>query len=194
MVATTTPEPQTTNITCESCDVELPLLTTSQLDQASLWVCANCGANQIAFPDVDLLPEFGSLVRIHEEQFDTSDAPGIPAHIRVHLASIANRAVPQDVVNRRRSARVVNPMMISVIELDTSFVIAGKGLSVIMTDVSSEGAGLAMTDGTTAPYLALHIPSSSAKPIQIIARVVRQQALIPPYVAVGCEFMFRLGS
>lgn len=192
--APNTSETLVSNITCESCAEELPLYSSNHLEQSSLWVCTNCGANHIAYADADLLPEFSSLVRIHEQQFETSDAPGIPAHIRVHLASIANRAVPQDVMNRRRSARVVNPLMVSAIEMDNNFVVTGKALTVIMTDVSREGVGLALAEGTEATFLALQFPSCDKQVIQVIARVVRQQALISPYVAVGCEFMFRLGS
>ncbi len=196
MAVTTAPnnsDSLVSNIFCEHCTLEMPLLSSDQLDQSSLWVCASCGADHLAYADADLLPEFSSLVRIHKKQFETDDSPGIPAHIRVHLASIANRANPQE-VNRRRSVRVVNPLMLSAIEMNKEFHLLGGALNVIMTDISREGVGLALTDGTKAPYLALKFPPRGEQEIQVVARVVRQQPLIPPYVAVGCEFMFRLGS
>lgn len=187
-------EAAVSSITCEKCSRELPLLSSNQVEKSSLWVCVSCGASHLGCADGDLLSEQSSLVRIHEEQFETGDSAGIPAHIRVHLASIANRAVPQDAMNRRRSARVVNPLMVSAIELDNNFVVMRDALRIIMTDVSREGIGLALTEGTEAPYLALQFPPREGQAIQVVARVVRQQALIPPYVAVGCEFMFRFGN
>lgn len=189
-------DPKITQIVCKHCDLELPLYTTSDMDRASIWLCASCNSFHLAYADPKLLPESGEWVRLQEQHFVAKDAQTIPFHMRAQLASIVQRTALQNPlrVDRRRSPRIANPMMITGVEMDDNFIVQNRAINLMMVDVSREGIGLALVDGTKAPYLALQLPSPKDDMIQVVARVVRQHELMLPYVNVGCEFVTRLGK
>jgi hypothetical protein len=134
------------------------------------------------------------LVRLHDQYFDVSEIPEIPMHIRRHIASQASRSSLPAHMDKRRSERVYNSMMIQAVEMDRDYVLHGNAMKVILNNISRDGAGLAIPNTLTNDFLALKIPVTGGSAIQIIARVCRQRELSSPFLEVGCEFVTRLGN
>lgn len=181
-------------IECVNCVKTLPLRISSDLEQSSVWICAGCGVSFVGLAHPKLLERQGRLVRLHDQYFDDSDTPDIPLHIRRHIASQSTRSLLPAHLEKRRSERIYNSMMIQAVEMDHDFVLHGKALKVILTDISREGVGLALPNAITNDFLAIKFPVTSGSTIQAIVRVCRQRELSPPFQEVGCEFVTRLGN
>jgi ribosomal protein L37AE/L43A len=181
-------------IECVNCVKTLPLRLSRELDQSSVWICAGCGVSFVGRADSELLERQGRLVRLHDQYFDDSDAPDIPMHIRRHIASLATRSSLPAHLEKRRSERVYNSMVIQAVELDRDFVLQGKAMKIILTDISREGVGLAIPQPLQHDLLVIKFPISSGSSIQAIVRATRQRELSPPFLEFGCEYVTRLGN
>lgn len=181
-------------IECVNCVKTLPLRLSRDLEQTSVWICAGCGVSFVGLIDPEMLERNGRLVRLHDQYFDDSDCPDIPMHIRRHIASLATRSLLPPHLEKRRSERVFNSMVIQVVELDEEFILRGPAQKVVLTDISREGVGLGIPQELTHPYLAIKFPVTTGSAIQAIGRVSRQRDLSPPFIEYGCEFVTRLGN
>ncbi len=181
-------------IDCVNCVKTLPLRISRDLEHTSVWICAGCGVSFVGLAHPELLEHHGRLVRLHDQYFDVSGVPDIPAHIRRHIASQASRSSLPAHLEKRRSERVYNSMMIEAVEMDGDFVLRGKAMKVILSDISREGAGLALPHEITHEYLVIKIPVGGGSTIQAIGRICRQRELSSPFLEVGCEFVTRLGN
>jgi hypothetical protein len=183
-----------TQIECVNCVKSLPLRLSRDLEQSSVWICAGCGVSFVGLAHPELLERQGRLVRLHDQYFDDSDVPEIPMHIRRHVASLATRSLLPAHLEKRRSERVYNSMVIQAVEMDQDFVLHGKPMKVILTDISREGVGLAIPQQLSRNLLAIKFPVTSGSAIQAIVRVSRQRELSPPFYEIGTEFVTRLGN
>jgi ribosomal protein L37AE/L43A len=181
-------------IECVNCIKTLPLRISRDLDQASVWICAGCGVSFVGLADRELVERNGRLVRLHDQYFDDSECPDIPMHIRRHIASLATRSLLPAHLEKRRSERVYNSMVIQAVELDEDFILRGPAKKVVLTDICREGIGLAIAQEFTHKYLAIKFPVTLGSAIQAIVYVARQRDLSPPFIEYGCEFLTRLGN
>lgn len=181
-------------IECVNCVKSLPLKISRELERASVWICAGCGASFVGVAHAELMERQGRLVRLHDQYFDDSESPDIPLHIRRHIASQSTRSPLPAHLEKRRSERIYNSMVIQAVELDDQFVLQGKAMKVILTDISREGVGLAIPRPTDQKYLAIKFPITLGSSIQAIVRTCRRRELSPPFVEYGCEFVTRLGN
>jgi hypothetical protein len=181
-------------IQCVNCIKTLPLSISQDLNQAAVWVCAGCGVSFVGLPDSELLERQGRLVRLHDQYFDDSDCPDIPLTIRRHIASLATRSSLPAHLEKRRSERVYNSMIIQAVEMDENYILQGPAKKVILTDISREGVGLAIPYGLSCRSLAIKFPITTGSSIQAIVRIIRQRDLSPPFIEYGCEFVTRLGN
>ncbi len=181
-------------IECVNCVKTLPLRISRDLENSSVWICAGCGVSFVGLPHAEQIERQGRLVRLHDQYFDDGDIPDIPLHIRRHIASLSTRSSLPAHLEKRRSERVYNSMVIQAVEMDEDFVLQGKALKVILTDISREGVGLAIPDVPSHVYLAIKFPVTMGSSIQAIVRIVRQRELSPPFVEFSCEFVTRLGT
>jgi ribosomal protein L37AE/L43A len=181
-------------IECVNCVKSLPLRLSRELDQSSVWICAGCGVSFVGLADPELIERQGRLVRLHDQYFDDSDIPDIPMHIRRHIASLATRSSLPAHLEKRRSERVYNSMVIQAVELDNDFLLQGKAMKIILTDISREGVGLAIPQPLQHELLAIKFPITSGSSIQAIVRATRQRELSPPFLEIGCEYVTRLGN
>ena len=181
-------------IECANCVKTLPLRISRDLEQSSVWICAGCGMSFVGLAHAESLERQGRLVQLHDQCFDVNEVPDIPLHIRRHIASQVSRSSLPAHLEKRRSERVSNSMMIQAVAMDRDFVLHGNAMKVILNDISREGAGLAIPNTLTKDFLALKIPVTGGSAIQIIARVCRQRELSSPFLEVGCEFVTRLGN
>lgn len=181
-------------IECVNCVKSLPLRLSRELDQSSVWICAGCGVSFVGLADPELLERQGRLVRLHDQYFDDTEIPDIPMHIRRHIASLATRSTLPAHLEKRRSERVYNSMVIQAVEMDNDFVLQGQAMKIILTDISREGVGLAIPQPLQHELLAIKFPISSGSSIQAIVRATRQRELSPPFLEIGCEYVTRLGN
>ncbi len=180
-------------IDCVNCVKSLPLRISRDLEQSSVWICAGCGVSFVGLAHPELEHQ-GRLVRLHDQYFDDREVPDIPLHIRRHIASQATRSLLPPHLEKRRSERIYNSMMIQAVEMDRNFLLQGPAMKVILTNISREGVGLAIPNAITHAFLAIKFPVTSGSAIQAIVRVCRQRELSSPFFEVGCEFVTRLGN
>lgn len=183
-----------TLIECVNCVKTLPLCLSRDMDQSSVWICAGCGVSFVGLADPDLLERQGRLVRLHDQYFDDSELPDIPMPIRRHVASQATRSLLPAHLEKRRSERLYNSMVVPAVQMDKKFVLRGQTMKAILTDISREGVGMAIPQGLEYDHLAVKFPVTSGSPIQAVVRVVRKRELSPPFIEIGCEFVARLGN
>jgi hypothetical protein len=181
-------------VQCVNCIKSLPLMISQDLDQAAVWICAGCGVSFVGLPDTELLERQGRLVRLHDQHFDDSECADIPLTIRRHIASLATRSALPAHLEKRRSERVYSSMIIQAVEMDDNFILQGSAKKVILTDISREGVGLAISQELDSRNLAIKFPITTGSSIQAIVRVARQRELSPPFIEYGCEFITRLGN
>lgn len=181
-------------IECVNCVKTLPLRISRDLDRSSVWICAGCGVSFVGLAHPEQLEYQGRLVRLHDQYFDDSEVPDIPMHIRRHVASQSTRSMLPAHLEKRRSERLYNSMMVQAVEMDSEFALYGKAMKVILTDISRDGVGLAVPNELNHDLLAIKFPVSSGSAIQAIVRVARQRPLSPPFIEIGCEFVTRLGN
>jgi ribosomal protein L37AE/L43A len=181
-------------IECVNCIKSLPLRISRDLEAASVWICAGCGVSFVGLADRELLERQGRLVRLHDQYFDDNDCPDIPMHIRRHIASLATRSSLPAHLEKRRSERVYNSVVIQAVELDDDFILRSSAKKVILTDISREGVSLAIPQELSHPQLAIKFPVTTGSAIQAIVRIARQRDLSPPFIEFGCEFVTRLGN
>jgi ribosomal protein L37AE/L43A len=183
-----------TQIECVNCVKTLPLRISRDLEHSSVWICAGCGVSFVGLAHAELLERQGRLLRLHDQYFDDSEVPEIPMHIRRHIASLSTRSLLPAHLEKRRSDRLYNSMVIQAVEMDEEFVLHGNAMKVILTDISREGVGLAIPHALIHNYLAIKFPVTSGSSIQAIVRVARQRELSPPFIEIGTEFVTRLGN
>lgn len=181
-------------VQCVNCVKTLPLLISSELDHAAVWICAGCGVSFVGLPDPELLERQGRLVRLHDQYFDDSECPDIPLTIRRHIASLATRSSLPAHLEKRRSERVYNSMIIQAVEVDDNFILQGPAKKVILTDICREGVGVAISQALTFHHLVIKFTITTGSSIQALVRVARQRDLSPPFIEYGCEFVTRLGN
>ena len=181
-------------IECVNCIKTLPLSVARELENASVWICAGCGVSFVGLAQRELLERQGRLVRLHDQYFDDSECPDIPMHIRRHIASLATRSLLPAHLEKRRSERVYNSMIVQAVELDDNFVLRGTAKKVMLTDISREGVGIAFPEELVHRNLAIKFPVTSGSAIQAVVRVSRSRELSPPFLEYGCEFITRLGN
>ena len=75
-------------------------------------------------------------------------------------------------MEKRRSERVYNSMVIQAVELDESFVLRGPAKKVILTDISREGVGLAAPEELGYRHLAIKFMITTGSAIQAIVRII----------------------
>lgn len=181
-------------IKCVNCVKTLPLSISQDLEQSAVWICAGCGVSFVGLPDHEQLERQGRLVRLHDQYFDDSQCPDIPLSIRRHIASLATRSALPAHMEKRRSERVYNSMIVQAVEMDEKYVLCSPAKKVILTDIAREGVGLAIPQELTCQYLAIKFTITTGSAIQAIVRIMRRRELSPPFIEYGCEFVTRLGN
>lgn len=179
---------------CGKCHSLLPLRAPGDSRVESEWVCASCGSELVADCIQALLTPLGSKIRIRDSRFDTSDLPPISMALRRQVAKLCNRETPAEVANRRRSPRQAQSLVIAGIRIDECGAPIGHPINLMVVNLSREGIGLVHSDRLLHDRLAIRFPRRDCAPLQVLARVVRQQPLTYPFVEIGCEFIVRLGN
>ena len=102
--------------------------------------------------------------------------------------------VSEEVQNKRRSVRVGQSLVVPAIKLQKGFVPDGEPFPIMVSNLSKEGVGMIHDQPLDSDYLAIEFSPTSASPIQVIVRIVREREIISPYFELGGEFWVRLGS
>lgn len=142
----------------------------------------------------EALIEGAHLIRLDERFFDISDASPFSLVERQRVIKLSSRMVSPEVLEKRRSERVSQSLVVPAICLGDGFVPLDEPFPMMVANLSREGVGMVHNERISTEYLALEFSPTSQSPIQVIVRLVRQRELAPPYFELGGEFLVRLGS
>ena len=189
-----TSAPGVPQIQCGSCQQKLPLRLTSGDEPAAVWLCAECNVPYVACCVKDALLGSAQLIRLDERFFDISGSPEISLGERQRAVKLASRPVNAEILNKRRSERVAQSLVVPAVKLGNGFVPIDDPFPLMVSNLSREGVGMIHDDRIETEYIAIEFSPTSQSPIQVIVRLVRQRELSPPYFELGGEFLVRLGS
>jgi len=189
-----TSAPSVPQIECGSCQQKLPLRLTTHNEPAAVWLCAKCNVPFVACCVREALLKNAQLIRLDERFFDVSGQPDISLSARQQAIKLASRPVNASHLDKRRSERVVQSLVVPAVKLVDGFVPVEEPFQVMVANLSSEGVGLIHNGPIDSDYLVIEFSPKSKSPIQVIVHLVRQRELTPPYYELGGEFMVRLGS
>lgn len=181
-------------IQCGGCQQKLPLRLTQNEERAGVWVCAGCNVSFVACCVREALLQNAHLIRLDERFFDITGKPSVSLNERKRAIRLASRPVNAALLEKRRSERVSQSLVVPGVRLCESFVPVGDAFPIMVANLSREGVGLVHDERIETEYLALEFSPTSQSPIQVIVRVVRQREITPPYFELGGEFLARLGS
>lgn len=186
--------PSLPQIECGNCQEKLPLRLTNNSEPAAVWLCAQCNVSFVACCVPEALPEGAHSIRLDERFFDISGMPPVSLSERKRAIKLASRPLSKAILNKRRSERVSQSLVVPAIRLGENFVPEGGAFPLMIANLSREGVGMVHDQRIVSDYIAIEFSPTSQSPIQVIVRVVRQRELSPPYFELGGEFLVRLGS
>ncbi|NOZ41326.1 MAG: hypothetical protein GXP24_14035 [Planctomycetes bacterium] len=189
-----TSAPNVPQIECGSCQQKLPLRLTTHNEPAAVWLCAKCNVPFVACCVREALLKNAQLIRLDERFFDVSGQPDISLSARQQAIKLASRPVNASHLDKRRSERVVQSLVVPAVKLVDGFVPVEEPFQLMVANLSREGIGLIHSEPIDSDYLVIEFSPKSKSPIQVIVHLVRQRELTPPYYELGGEFMVRLGS
>ncbi|MBX3434953.1 MAG: hypothetical protein KF847_16680 [Pirellulales bacterium] len=183
-------------IVCNRCEYALPLRLAGAGEQATVWLCVECGLPYAAMCIPSRLRQLSERVALDDRYFDTSYLPPIAPDTRAEIARLSfQHDQAYDFKERRRSARRPVALPAAAVELDHDLNPISPTFQMMVVNVSTEGIGLVTKGLITAPYLAAKLRSSyRAEAIQVVIQIRRQETLRPPFNVIGGEFVVRLGS
>ena len=188
------PAPSPAQIECGTCQQKLPLRLTDGDEPAAVWLCANCNVSFVACCVKEALLKTAHLIRLDERFFDVSGWPAISLGERQRAIKLASRTVSAAMLDKRRSERVSQSLVVPAVRIGEGFVPVDDPFPLMVANLSREGIGMVHSERIDTEYIAVEFSPSSQSPIQVIVRVVRQRELTSPYFELGGEFMVRLGS
>jgi len=186
--------PRLPQIECGSCQQKLPLRLTNGGEAAAVWLCAECNAPFVACGVEDLLLKNSRLIRLDERSFDVTAQPEIGLRTRQHAVKLSSRPVHGDLLEKRRSERVAQSLVVPAVRLGPGFVPVDEPFRIMVANLSREGIGLIHNNAIDSEHIAIEFSPTSQSPIQVIVRLVRQRELTPPYYELGGIFVARLGT
>ena len=181
-------------VKCGNCKNNLPLRLSSQGETAAVWLCAECSMPFMALCLQERLTVESNTVRLHERYFDISNAPEISPALRRHVAQLASREAEPIAEDKRRSQRISQSLVVPAVCLNNDYCPDGEPFQLMVANLSREGIGLVHDGSIDAKYVAIELGTGNDEPIQVIVRLIRQCALVPPYREIGGEFYVRLGN
>jgi len=195
-VAADTPlAPVYAQIKCGTCQRTLPLRLTNPGENAALWLCARCQVPFVAYAEEAALVHSAHLIQWDPRCFDVTGISDIRLELRQHVARLASRKPRSDPLGRRRSQRKRHSIVVPALKLGSGFAPVGDAFKIMVADLSREGIGLVHNERIDAEFIGLELAVDHFAPIQVIVRLVRQDALPgSPYLKIGGEFHLRLGS
>jgi len=186
--------PSLPQIECGSCQQKLPLRLTTSSEQAAVWLCAKCNVPFVACCVEESLLKDASKIRLGERSFDVAGQQPISLSERQRVIKLASRPVNAANLEKRRSERVSQSLVVPAVKLGPGFVPIDEPFQILVANLSREGVGLIHNDAIDTEYIALEFSPTSESPIQVIVRLVRQRELTRPYCELGGVFLVRLGS
>ncbi len=193
-IPTKMPAPSLTQIECGSCQQKLPLRLTTHDEPAAVWLCAKCNVPFVACCVKSALIKDAQSIRLDERYFDVSGKGSIAEEDRQRAIRLASRPVNSSQMDKRRSERVNQSLVVPACKIGPGFVPVDEPFLVMIANLSGEGVGLVHDERIETEYLAIELSPTSQSPIQVIVRLVRQRELTSPYFELGGELLVRLGS
>ncbi len=181
-------------IQCGSCQQKLPLRLSNNGEPAAVWLCAKCNVPFVACCVEETLLQNASRIRLGERSFDVTGKQQISLVERQRVIKLASRPVNAANLEKRRSERVAQSLVVPAVKLGPKFVPVDEPFNIMVANLSQEGVGLIHNKPIETEHLAIEFSPTSESPIQVIVRLVRQRELSPPYYELGGELLVRLGS
>ena len=192
----TTENPSTTQqpqIECGNCAHVLPLRMSGDGELPAVWLCAHCKMPYSAICLKDQLSTISNNIQLDQRYFNTHGFQPISSWQRQKITNIVNRQSRVMNLEKRRSARIDQSLLVSGITLNDDLNPLGVPIQLMVVNLSQEGVGLVTCCPIYASYLALDLSPNDNQQIQVIIRVVRERLLEPPFREYGAEFIARLG-
>ncbi len=192
----TTKDPPTTQmpqIECGNCAHTLPLRMSGEGEQPAVWLCAHCKMPYSAICLKDQLSTISNNIQLDRRYFNTQGFQPISSWQRQKITNIVNRQTRVLNLEKRRSTRVDQSLLVSGITLNSDLNPLGVPIQLMVVNLSKEGVGLVSCCPIYASYLALDLSPNDNLQIQIIVHMVRERLLDPPFREYGAEFLARLG-
>lgn len=186
--------PSLPQIECGTCQQKLPLRLSNTGEPAGVWLCANCNVPFVACCVEEALLKNAELIRLDERSFDVTGQPKISLPERKKAIQLASRPVNAAILDKRRSERVAQSLVVPGVKLGPGFVPDGEPFQIMVANLSREGIGLVHNAPIDTDHIAIEFSPASESPIQVIVKLVRRRELTPPYFELGGLFLARLGS
>jgi len=171
----------------------LPLRLSEEGELPAVWLCAHCKMPYSAICLKDQLSTISNNIQLDHRYFNTQGFQTISSWQRQKITKIANRKARVSNLEKRRSARLDQSLLVSGITLNRELNPLGAPIQLMVVNLSKEGVGLVACCPIYAVYLALDLSPKENQQIQVIVRVVRERLLDPPFYEYGAEFVARLG-
>jgi hypothetical protein len=178
---------------CSKCDRPWPLRLSQEGEEAAAWVCANCDAAAIGVFDTNTSSDLHANVRLREAYFDQCFDVPTPDGMKAFADKFAEEWEPYRGNERRRSERVPTATEVGVVPLNAIYSPSGESFSALVSNFSQQGLALINTRTIDAAFIAIAMPSSGPRSMQVIAEVVRCNSR-GRFYEIGCELKVRLGS
>jgi hypothetical protein len=181
-------------VSCRGCDARLPLRLADDGEEPALWECGRCGSRLAGLPVSHIPLPINLELRLADVHFDDTQLPPAPAVLHQLARQFTPSPPEYKGPDRRRLTRTTRRLNLLVTPLNDIFSPVGPCIRAVAYDLSSQGIGLLSTAAITSPKLAISIAQYDRRPIQLIARVCRVQALLGDFHRVGVELIHRLGG
>ena len=178
---------------CLKCESPWPLRLSQDGEVPTRWICVTCGSQAIGLFDDRAKIETHRNVRLSDAYFDYGRDQTVPAAMKEYVAELAEKWKPYEGRDKRRSERVPKALEVSVVSFNESYTPLDESFAAIVSNISQHGLALVHTRSVDSKHVAVEISSGGARPIQVIARVVRCGAK-GRFYEVGCDFVARLGD
>jgi hypothetical protein len=187
------PTVQLAQIECGNCAHTLPLRMSGEGELPAVWQCTHCKMPYSAICLKDHLSIKSNNIQLDRRYFNTSGFQPISLWQRQKITKIVNRQTRVVNLEKRRSARIDQSLLVPGVTLNHDLNPLGVPIHLLVVNLSKEGVGLIACCPIYASYLALDLSLDDSKQIQVIVRIVRERLHDPPFREYGCEFVARLG-
>jgi hypothetical protein len=184
---------QQPQIECGNCAHALPLRLSGEGELPAVWLCAYCKMPYSAICLKDQLSTISNNIQLDQRYFNTRGFQPVSSLQRQKITNIVNRQSRVINLEKRRSARIDQSLLVSGITLNGDLNPLGVPIQLMVVNLSKEGVGLVTCCPIYASHLALELAPNDNQQIQVIVRVVRERLLDPPFREYGAEFIARLG-
>jgi len=184
---------QLPQIECGNCAHSLPLRMSGEGELPAVWLCTHCKMPYSAICLKDQLSKKTNNIQLDRRYFNTSGFQPISPWQRQKITKIVNRQTRVVNLEKRRSARIDQSLLVPGVTLNRDLNPLGVPIHLLVVNLSKEGVGLITSCPIYASHLALDLSPDDSKQIQIIVRIVRERLHDPPFREYGCEFVARLG-